>query len=640
MRRDAAILAAISAACLLWGIEGGKDLNSDLLHYHVYGPLSLLHGRVGLDFLPAGLQSYLNPLAHVPFYAMLQAGWHSVAIGGVLAAIHALALVLIYVTARALLSSYAGPDRAGALLCLLLGAASAPVLSAIGRVYTDIVTLLPVLAAVWIYCTGTLSQRPLAGSFALGLLLGVAAGLKQTNAIYAIAALAWPLFGMPGARLKSLVALMAGGACGAALSGGYWAWLLWKEFGNPVFPLFNAVFRSPDFPPLNLSFERFRPHDLAEFLMAPLRMALPQPMIYGEQTAPDIRPALLIALLILAGAQACLRPQAIQPELARPGAASAVPGFLAFYVVSAALWLATSFNARYGLGLLLLAGPAAGAALRALLQRRWFHVAMLGAVVAQSYWLFLVSPSRMTPSEPYAWTQSWLEYDVPERLRAAPHLFLAVETQSYSFLAAYVHPDSRFVNVRGGYALHLDGPGGARLARLMEENGQRLRVLGSSMIPAGRGRPPMEWTLAMNSILGRLGLEVYPGDCLPIRPVPVIDGLARAANDLVGPAAPFATPYPMSCGLRRVPVSASYLRGRAAADSIFDSVERACPSAFRSGLARSEQRGALWMRYYPDAERDLFWDGTEIFTVSRLDSTRSTVGVPARAGSFPSFRCP
>jgi hypothetical protein len=147
--------------------------------------------------------------------------------------------------------------------------------------------------------------------------------------------------------------------------------------------------------------------------------------------------------------------------------------------------------------------------------------------------------------------------------------------------------------------------------------------------------------LETNSQLGRLGLELDADDCLPIRPAPVIDGLARAANALVGLAAPYYLPYPMSCALRRVPVSEAYMRGRAAADAVFDAAERACPRAFAPGLARTEQSGSRWTRYYADTERDLVWDGTELFTMARVESRRSTIAVRTPPLSSPStYRCP
>lgn len=609
-------------------MQGGKDLNWDLVHYHVYGPHSLLHGRIGRDFLAAGLQSYLNPLPHLPFYAMLIADWHSVAIAAALASMQGLALVLLYFIAAALLRRDGRTDRAAALLCTALGAAAVPFLSSVGRSFSDITTALPVLAAAWLFCAARLRTRSLAEPLALGLLLGAAAGLKLTNALFAFAAIAWPLC-REGPRIQALGAYLAGTALGMLATGGYWAWLLWREFANPVFPLYNSVFRSPDFPPVDLSFERYRPRDAAGLLLAPLRMALPEPMIYGELNAPDLR------LLALGLAVAAL----LLSRRRRAGAGALWP-MLAFYAVAAVGWVATSFNARYAIALLLLAGPLTGAVLGAWFAGRALRVALAAVLALQLLAILQVSPTRLSPADPYAWTRSWLEFRVPQRLRDSPHLFLGIDRQSYSFLAAYLHPDSALAGVRGTYALHLDGPGGERLQRLLARYEGRIRSLGSNALEPGAAAPDPDWIRHKNIALGRLGLEFEPLDCLPIETAERRDWLARAANRLVGVASPLQKRFIMTCGLRRVPVSESYLRGRARADALLEAAERACPRAFPPGLARSEQEAGLWMRTYPSTERDLAWSGDELFTVSHLSGRRTSVAAIAPGEEPGGFRCP
>ncbi len=48
------------------------------------------------------------------------------------------------------------------------------------------------------------------------------------------------------------------------------AWL-WVSTGNPVFPFFNNIFRSPDFPPTatNFNFPYYKPHGIAALLLLP-----------------------------------------------------------------------------------------------------------------------------------------------------------------------------------------------------------------------------------------------------------------------------------------------------------------------------------------------------------------------------------
>src|SRR5690349_3112924 len=83
-------------AAIFWSLMGGKDLNWDQINYHFYLPFSLFDGRTSTDFLAANGQSYLNPLAYVPFYLMVKWGFPSVIIASVLAIIHASNAVLAY----------------------------------------------------------------------------------------------------------------------------------------------------------------------------------------------------------------------------------------------------------------------------------------------------------------------------------------------------------------------------------------------------------------------------------------------------------------------------------------------------------------------------------------------------------------
>ena len=70
---------------------------------------------------------------------------------------------------------------------------------------------------------------------------------------------------------------------------------MWREFGNPVFPLMNAWFRSPDAPAFNLLGARFGPPDALGWIAFPFRMGALDRDLYVEIFAPDTRFAALAA---------------------------------------------------------------------------------------------------------------------------------------------------------------------------------------------------------------------------------------------------------------------------------------------------------------------------------------------------------
>src|SRR5207244_3751856 len=185
-----------------------------------------------------------------------------------------------------------------------------------------------------------------------GALFGVAAALKYSNAIYALAALPLTL-AMPGlalaSRLRACLAYMSAAALTVGVLAGPWCVMLWREFGNPVFPLMNAWFRSPDALQFNMIGERFALQDRVALFAFPFRMATLDPQIYSENFAPDLRFAALLLTVLGFMALAARRRAPANGALLGPDWR-----VLAFFATALALWLASSAKRRYGMIVLLL----------------------------------------------------------------------------------------------------------------------------------------------------------------------------------------------------------------------------------------------------------------------------------------------
>jgi hypothetical protein len=128
-----------------------------------------------------------------------------------------------------------------------------------------------------------------------GLIAGATLGLKLSGGFYA-PALALGLLFLPGSfgeRITRVAMLGIGGALGFAITYGWWGWWLWQEHGNPFFPYFNALFRSPDVAAHNWIDGRFIPPSFAEIVLAPFRM-LGRTRLYSEIGIKD--PRILLGL--------------------------------------------------------------------------------------------------------------------------------------------------------------------------------------------------------------------------------------------------------------------------------------------------------------------------------------------------------
>lgn len=574
-----------AAICAAWTLHAGKDVNWDQLNYHYYAPFELLAGRVGQDFFAASAQSYLNPVGYLPFYLMVASGWHSVLVSIVLAAAHSLSIGLLYLISCELFVHLPPRDRRMlALLATALGAATGVYWMTVGSSFIDPLLVPPMLGGLLLLLRGQGGSAPRAA--VAGLLFGASAALKYSNAVYALAALPLALV------MRAGLAYMLAGAAAVAVFAGPWLAMLWREFGNPVFPLANAWFRSPDWLPVNMIGERFAPANAAALLEFPFRMAALDPNVYSENFAPDLRFAALSLASVALAVRAARR--AAPSDGALRGADWRV---LAFFVASLALWIATSANARYGLVVLLLAGVCLARVVERLMPLRVARTALAVLLLVQVGTTLLASPPRWFLAE--RWSHHWFPYIVPERALREPALYLTVEILPMAVIAPLVHPASSFVNLQGQHSLPSDSP---RLAALLERHRGHVRVLGREFDAK-----------SYDARLRRIAYAIDPKDCfdIPWRP-DAGDALSRAANWLAGDPRSSEPLSLRSCALRQVARDTADVEQERRASAEFDRVEKACPRFFRGQTSVTEPFGSGWSRYYNGLDARLVAYGNEL----------------------------
>lgn len=455
------------AASVLRTVAGGQDLNFDLVAYHFYTGHSLFQERLALDFMAAGGQGYQPPLPYALLAALDRAGVPPLASAVLHACLHALNLVALLVLARQL--SRGTPAEGDRLLVALfwLAGAIAPVYwSLVGTSFADLPTSALVLgglafAAASLPAHGAGAAAP--GRLALGALLaGAAAGLRPHNGIFVVAiAGALLLLRFPDRKEKLRAFALFGGVAAAAglVCLAPHAWSLYRHFGNPVFPFFNGVFRSPDFLPVDLPLTGFVPSSLIELLALPLRMATYRQWVYAEVPLPDVRPAVLAAAALAAALVWTYRRQTAPPSPQR----SLV---MLFFALALLLWLATSANGRYGVALLLLAGPVCGVLLQRVLPRRYVLAALGGILLWQgALHETFFKQSRYASGH---WSGRYFDWNLPPELVREPATYLSFGFQTASSLAARVHPASRHLNLVGQVSIDIDQPGARRVRQMID----------------------------------------------------------------------------------------------------------------------------------------------------------------------------
>jgi hypothetical protein len=341
VRTGPMIVTALSLALGgVYAVHVGQDVNWDWQNYHDYDVLALLHDRHSIDVAPAGTQSFLNPIPYVPYY-LLRHHLPPIITGAIVGAIQSLNFIIAWALTRRLMPNLSWVPTAAAML---ISASGAMTLSEIGTSFADLLTAIPVLIGLLFLVTSSPQQKRviLMG----GLFIGSAVGLKLTNAIFAVGALAMIFAG--NRPLRSAIWFGLGSAIGFVITGGAWSFYLWHEFGNPLFPFYNNVFRSPAGPSWNITDPRYYPHGLIDALSYPFRW------IRSGQTTNEVpfRDARFAVIIILAGIAASLTAVGSRWTLSRRESQ-----FLIFFVVSLVTWMVMFSVQRYLVVLEILAGP-------------------------------------------------------------------------------------------------------------------------------------------------------------------------------------------------------------------------------------------------------------------------------------------
>lgn len=439
MRSETPTATRGETALLLLGALGfglaalwlGQSNNWDLRNYHWYDGWAWLQGRGAQDLAAAQAQTWFNPLLPAAFHALCSLLTPAAATF-VLGAVQGLNLLpLQRIALRVLPPSLLEGRRWLALLIAAVGASGATQRGELGAGFGDNLVSLPLLGALALLLSAQSRQAWLAGA-----LLGLAAGLKLTAAPFAAAIAVAGLFYAPPAQRWRVAAVLLGAASAVfLLVHGHWMLGLWREFGNPLFPLFGSWFGGDFQPPAELRDTRWLPRGALEWLFYPLVWA-DQPRRVSELWFLDLRiPLAFLALLALPLWYRRARKQAARPQALQLLLGVATGGYL--------LWLVLFGYYRYLIVLEMLA-PLLLALVAATLPRR-AGVAALCSV--------LVVVGLATRAPRWGRLPAYGEHYVSVQLPALPDLDQALvvlaDRAPLAFLIPAFPPQTRFVRIAG-----------------------------------------------------------------------------------------------------------------------------------------------------------------------------------------------
>jgi hypothetical protein len=627
--------------CVAFALGAGKDLNWDLINYHYYLGFSVFNDRFNQDFFPATVVSYATPYAYVPLYLMISGGIDDRLICVILAVIGSTALWAIW-EIGGLLGVRENSAPRFSILQAYLGAILAAICPVffiqVGTSYIDVTTAAVALFG-YLFLVRFVLKRARRELVFAAVLLGMSVGLKQTNAIYALAGVFLVLAaGSP--RASNVGIYSVAGFLGGIAVMAPWGVKLYREFGNPLFPNLNSFFKSPDFDTSPLSpHYRFIPDTLLDALLRPIWMMSPENGVYTEPPAPDARFFFLTALLLIVCVLMIFRTRnnLEAGKDSQPSLGSApFWGLIASFVFSWCLWLTISGNGRYFMPMALLVGPLLVACVYFVgTGRRWVTYSISAVFVGSISLAVMGSAIRHHPSP---WSGSYFDVEVPASLVDRPNTIFSLDTQPAAFIVPFLHPQSRFVSLVG---IHVLGPGrpGWQRAELLLSRGEPPKFLLPARTDAnGEMIPPQRDYL--DSLTARIGFRVDNERCEKI----IVKGLFTT-SDIVSrssdgipqlhitdsPKTLFAVcPGRPDEALRMLYVSES-----PKIDRVFDAVERRCPALF-PGAAVTEGLRENWRRTYPATDATLYYNNKKIRYRRFGQNMPRVIGDPTRieAGDF------
>lgn len=356
------ILGVILVVPLILGwvsVRMGRDVNWDLRNYHLYNAYAFVTGRMDFDIAPAQLQTFYNPLPDLPFYWMYR-NVASQTTGFLLGMIHGINLSLVFLIFLQVVNPPLTWRRVLLGVALLAVSGLAPgFLSELGNTMNDnllsLFVLGPLLMLLAAGGTGAAGRRlpPLALVGLAGFVLGLGAGLKPTIAALALGmGIALPLmYDSWRPRWNALLVFGLAGAAGVLVSAGWWWWELWTRFGNPLFPYFNDIFKSPYIKPASYVDDHFLPRQIWEYFAWPVLFSLDSYRA-NPLKFTDLRFGILYLAALAWPFTAIWRRRAAKPIPQNPDdrlmfETRAGTFLLVFFLASFVLWMLQSSNYRY-----------------------------------------------------------------------------------------------------------------------------------------------------------------------------------------------------------------------------------------------------------------------------------------------------
>jgi hypothetical protein len=501
------LLALVCIGAGLLSIWLGPDNYWDLRYYHLYNPWAYLHHRYLYDIGPAQEQGFLNPTADFLLYGLIASPLNDFprAVAFVMGAVHGInAALLLAIVCQAIRPPDAVERLALRAVAFLFGVSGSGFVSLLGTSTNDLTSSLFVLGALLsLLKTAELSDRRAVwkGFAGGGLWAGLGLGLKFTVAFVvpglAVAAL------LVAFRKRTLIGSVLFGvaaALGVLIFAGHHLLVLWSDFGNPLFPYMNQIFRSPYFDPTEIWDPRFIPDSFFKLMTFPFYWTKINDYVVSEPRFRDWRAAIAY-VAIVAGALALMVGLVRRRRL--PSGLAQTPGLglvLVFLIISYFSWAREFGYYRYAIPLEMLTGVATVGVLIWLTEDRRLRI---GAAVVVLGLAAVTTVYLDWGRRPY--TDKYVSVEVP---RLPPDSIVLIATwDPAAYFIPYAEPSARYLGIENNYLLI------SQTNKLAEEVKQLMRTPGPPKYVVSVGQFDAG---KLNALLANFGLRLAAAPCAPV----------------------------------------------------------------------------------------------------------------------------
>ena len=438
------LTVGVGLLALVFVFRRGLDSNWDLLNYHYVTAYSLIHGSYLHDIAAAGLQSFLNPLPNLlAFFALSELAFPASAWAITLVQLAALPLLV-------LISRQVGRDLGfrddgwSAFLALVLCLLAPLWWSELGTSFSDSSATPIVLLGLYLGLRGiTQGQAARTALVFSGVLFGFAAGLKLTNAPFAVAFFLALLGASARYRWQDVLRLVSTLAVSMAvgfLLTAWWNIHLLNRWESPFFPLYNAWLKSPFADLVNFRDNRWRFNSFSEFGSF-LWAAVKGTGKTSEVPFADAR------LLIFCGLSVAAL--AFRKSFGRQGRVAGA--FLVFFVVSFILWSAMFAYQRYLIPIEVLFGLSIWVLLSRLTgNHKLVALLLAGCVMASAVSIKIPDWGHVRPDRAQS---NHFGIQFSSDVASTPARYLVVG-HPIAYILPFLHPDSRFYGL--GFTSQID----------------------------------------------------------------------------------------------------------------------------------------------------------------------------------------